>query len=54
MATPHVSGVVAAYLANNKTALPSQVEAYIKSASTKNKITGIRGTTVNYLLFTNN
>ncbi len=54
MATPHVAGVVASYLANNKTALPSQVETYIKSSSTKNKITGIRGTTANNLLFTNN
>ncbi len=54
MATPHVAGVVATYLAKNTAALPSQVETYVKSIATKGKITGLRGKTVNSLLFTNN
>jgi subtilisin family serine protease len=56
MATPHVTGVVAQYLSinTNTRASPSTVEASIKSASTKDKITGVTSGTVNALLFTNN
>lgn len=54
MATPHVAGVSALYLSTNTKATPAQVETFIKSSSTKNKITGLRGKTVNSLLFTNN
>jgi subtilisin family serine protease len=54
MATPHVAGVSALYLAANSKATPAQVESFIKSSSTKNKITGLRGKTLNNLLFTNN
>jgi subtilisin family serine protease len=54
MATPHVAGVSALYLAANSNATPAQVESFIKSSSTKNKITGLRGKTLNNLLFTNN
>jgi subtilisin family serine protease len=54
MATPHVAGVSALYLSTNKNASPAQVETFIKNASTKNKITGLKGSTVNSLLFTNN
>jgi aqualysin 1 len=54
MATPHVAGVSALYLATNTKSTPAQVETFIKSSSTKNKITGLRAKTVNSLLFTNN
>ena len=53
MATPHVAGVSALYLSSNINALPAQVETFIKSSSTKNKITGLKGSTSNSLLFTN-
>jgi subtilisin family serine protease len=53
MATPHVTGVAALYLALNPLALPSSVQAYLKSSATKNKISGLKGTTTNSLLFTN-
>lgn len=56
MATPHVAGVAALYLAANQASVPTpaQVETFIKSSSTKNKITSLRGTTLNYLLYTKN
>lgn len=54
MATPHATGVVAQYLSKNPSALPSAVDAYLKSTSTKNKITGVRSGTVNALLYSNN
>lgn len=54
MATPHVTGAVAKYLSLNVSALPSTVETYIKSTSTKNKITGLKSGTPNALLFSNN
>ena len=54
MATPHVAGVAALYLALNPTASPSQVQTYIKNAASKNKISGLKGTTVNSLLYTAN
>lgn len=53
MATPHVTGVAALYLAQNPLALPAQVQTYLKSSATKNKISGLKGTTTNSLLFTN-
>ncbi len=53
MATPHVTGVAALFLAQNPTSLPSQVQTYIKSSATKNKISGLKGNTVNSLLYTN-
>ena len=54
MATPHVTGVVAQYLSKNPSAKPSEIESYIKSVSTKNKITGLKLGTPNALLFSNN
>lgn len=53
MATPHVTGVVALYLSQNPTDLPAQVQTYIKSVASKNKISGLKGTTVNSLLYSN-
>ena len=53
MATPHVTGVAALYLAQNPLALPAQVQTYLKSSATKNKISGLKGTTTNSLSFTN-
>ena len=53
MATPHVTGVAALYLAQNPLALPALVQTYLKSSATKNKISGLKGTTTNSLLFTN-
>ena len=54
MATPHVTGVVAQYLSKNLSATPSAVQTFIKNTSTKNKITGLKLGTPNYLLFSNN
>ncbi|NQW77127.1 MAG: S8 family peptidase [Cytophagales bacterium] len=54
MATPHVAGVVAKFLSQNRVATPSEVEIYLKTSSTKGKITGLRSGTVNALLFSNN
>ena len=54
MATPHVTGVVAQYLTKNPSSTPSTVEAFIKNTSTKNKITGLKLGTPNYLLYSNN
>ena len=54
MATPHVTGVVAQYLAANTTKTPLQVATYIKTVATPNKVTGLKGTTTSALLYTNN
>jgi serine protease len=40
MASPHVAGVAALYLATNTTATPAQVTSAIINASTPNKVTG--------------
>lgn len=43
MASPHIAGVAALYLAVNPTATPSQVNSAIINASTPNKITSVSG-----------
>ncbi|MBC6447951.1 S8 family peptidase [Actinokineospora xionganensis] len=50
MATPHVAGAVALYLAANPDATPSAVAEAITAAATKDKIGGISPDTVNLLL----
>jgi subtilisin family serine protease len=50
MATPHVAGAVALYLAANPDAAPAAVAEAITAAATKDKIGGISPDTVNLLL----
>ncbi len=52
MATPHVAGAAALYLAANPTATPAAVQTALTAAATLNKITGVPTGTVNKLLFT--
>ena len=51
MASPHVAGVAALYLASNPTATPAQVTNYIISTSTANKVTGAGTGSPNRLLY---
>ena len=51
MATPHVVGVVARYLQNNKTATPAQVSTALVNASGKNKVTNPGTGSPNRLLY---
>jgi aqualysin 1 len=51
MATPHVAGVAARFLQNNRTASPAGVRNAIVNAATLNRLTGIPGGTANRLLF---
>jgi serine protease len=50
MASPHVAGVAALYLAANPTATPSQVTTALINASTPNKVTGAQTGSPNRLL----
>jgi serine protease len=50
MASPHVAGVAALYLANHPNATPSQVEQAIESAATQNAISDVKGSP-NLLLY---
>ena len=43
MASPHVAGVAALYLADNPNASPSQVEQALESNATQNAISGVNG-----------
>jgi subtilisin family serine protease len=52
MATPHVAGAIALYLAGNPTATPSQVNSAITGAATPNKITNPGTGSPNLLLYT--
>ena len=52
MATPHVAGGAALFLAANPTATPAQVQAALKSNGTPNKITNPGTGSPNILLFT--
>lgn len=54
MATPHVTGAAALYLAGHAaTTTPAEVDAALKASATPNKITGLTGTnTPNLLLYT--
>lgn len=51
MASPHVAGVAALYLANNPSATPSQVTSAIINASTANKVTDAKTGSPNRLLY---
>jgi subtilisin family serine protease len=51
MATPHVAGVAARYLQNNRTASPATVRNAIVGAATTGRITGLPTGTSNRLLF---
>jgi subtilisin family serine protease len=51
MATPHVTGVAARYLQNNRTASPATVRNEIVAQATLNRLTGIPSGTANRLLF---
>jgi len=53
MASPHVAGVVARFLAQNPGLTPAQVANSIKTSSTKNLITGAGNGSLNQLLFLN-
>jgi subtilisin family serine protease len=51
MATPHVTGVAARFLQNNRTASPATVRNAIVNVATLNALSGIPTGTVNRLLF---
>ncbi len=51
MATPHVAGVAALYLASNPTATPSQVASSIVNSASRGKLTSIGTGSPNLLLF---
>jgi aqualysin 1 len=51
MATPHVTGVAARYLQNNRTASPATVRNAIVNAATPGRLSGIPTGTANRLLF---
>jgi subtilisin family serine protease len=51
MATPHVAGVAALFLAKNRKATPQEVFDALIAASTKDKVTGLNADTKNRLLF---
>ena len=51
MATPHVAGVVALYLENNRNATPAAVATALKGNATPNKITDPRTGSPNLLLY---
>jgi subtilisin family serine protease len=53
MASPHVAGVVARFLAQNPGLTPAQVANSIKTSSTKNLVTGAGSGSLNQLLFLN-
>ena len=51
MATPHVAGVAARFLQNNRTASPATVRNSIVNAASLNRLTGVPTGTANRLLF---
>lgn len=51
MATPHVAGVAARYLQNNRTATPAQVATALINAATPNKVTSPGSGSPNRLLY---
>ena len=53
MASPHVAGAAALYLATHPTATPQQVRDALVTAATPAKLTGVPAGTPNLLLFTN-
>jgi subtilisin family serine protease len=53
MASPHVAGVVARFLAQNPGLSPAQVSNSLKSSSTKNVLSGTGSSSLNNLLYLN-
>jgi len=53
MASPHVAGVIARFLAQNPTLTPAQIANSIKTSSTKNLVTSAGAGSLNNLLFLN-
>ncbi|MDT7781965.1 MAG: hypothetical protein QOF58_384 [Pseudonocardiales bacterium] len=53
MASPHVAGAAALYLADNPSKTPAEVQAAIKAAATPNKVTNPGANSANLLLRTN-
>ena len=51
MATPHVTGAAALYLETHPTASPAEVASYLRSAATRDRITGVGTGSPNLLLF---
>ncbi|MBD3654404.1 S8 family serine peptidase [Kangiella sp.] len=51
MASPHVAGVAALYLADNPSATPSQVDSAIEGAATTGKVTDAKTGSPNLLLY---
>jgi serine protease len=51
MASPHVAGVAALYLANNPNATPAAVATALRNNATPNKVTGAGTGSPNYLLY---
>ena len=51
MAAPHVAGVAARYLQNNRTASPATVRNAIVNAASLNKLSGLPIGTPNRLLY---
>ncbi len=51
MATPHVAGAVAIYLAKNPNATPAQVQNTLLNLTSKNKLSGVNSDTANSLLY---
>jgi len=51
MATPHVAGVIARYLQNNRSATPAQVASALTSGATAGKVTSAGSGSPNRLLF---
>ena len=54
MATPHVTGTAALYLATHPTATPTTVTNALVASGTTNKITSPGTGSPNVLLYTNN
>ncbi|KAI0129549.1 peptidase S8/S53 domain-containing protein [Xylariales sp. AK1849] len=54
MATPHIAGLGAYFLALNGAKTPAALCAYIQSSATKSKISSVPSGTNNYLAFNNN
>jgi subtilisin family serine protease len=54
MATPHVAGLAAYILALEGKVSPAALSSRLTALSTKNKITGLKGSTKNYLAFNGN
>jgi subtilisin family serine protease len=54
MATPHVAGLAAYILALEGKVSPAALSSRLTTLSTKDKITGLKGSTKNYLAFNGN